>query len=143
MFDVDLLNNPAINTKFKPSNFGIKFEHILMDILDNRSSYILQEELLSTQLSIPSQSLKHCDYHKLYDHNFTNPIIHYFNQCAKSKKHSDCIHLSSDSKTDIYYQNKNGSLNEISIKTKNIDLNIIYFLKPMIRNIKFYLVQVV
>ena len=35
MFDVDLLNNPAINTKFKPSNFGIKFEHILMDILDH------------------------------------------------------------------------------------------------------------
>lgn len=41
---------------------------------------------------------------------------------AKSKKHSHCIQLSSDSKTDIYYKNKNGSLNEISIKTKNIDL---------------------
>ena len=41
---------------------------------------------------------------------------------AKSKKHSHCVQLSSDSKTDIYYKNKNGSLNEISIKTKNIDL---------------------
>lgn len=119
----DSLNNQQVMSKFKPSNFGMKFEDILMDILDNRSLYIIKEELLPTQLSIPSQSLKHCDYHKLYDHNFTNPIIHYFNQCAKSKKHSDCIHLSSDSKTDIYYQNKNGSLNEISIKTKNIDLN--------------------
>ena len=122
----DSLNNQQVMSKFKPSNFCMKFEDILMDILDNRSLYIIKEELLPTQLSIPSQSLKHCDYHKLYDHNFTNPIIHYFNQCAKSKKHSDCIHLSSDSKTDIYYQNKNGSLNEISIKTKNIDLHDLY-----------------
>ena len=126
MFDVDLLNNPAINTKFKPSNFGMKFEHILMDILDNHSSYIIEEELLPKQLSVQNQSIKHNDYQKLYNHEFTNPIIHYFNQCAKSKKHSDCIHLSSDSKTDIYYQNKNGSLNEISIKTKNIDLHDLY-----------------
>ena len=123
MFDVDLLNNPAINTKFKPSNFGMKFEHILMDILDNRSSYIIEEELLPKKLSVQNQSLRHNHYQKLYNHKFTNPIIHYFNQCFKSTKHSNCIQLSSDSKTDIYYQNKNGSLNEISIKTKNIDLN--------------------
>lgn len=128
MFDTNLLNlqaslnNHQIMSKFKPSNFGIKFEHILMDILDNNSSYILKEELLPKQLSIQNQSLRHSDYQKLYNHEFTNPIIHYFNQCFQSKKHSDCIHLSSDSKTDIYYKNKNGSLNEISIKTKNIDL---------------------
>ena len=123
MFDVDLLNNPAINTKFKPSNFGIKFEHILMDILDNNSSYILKEKLLPKQLSVQNQSLRHNHYQKLYNPVFTNPIVHYFNSYFKSKKHSNCIQLSSDSKTDIYYQNKNGSLNEISIKTKNIDLN--------------------
>ena len=122
MFDVDLLNNPAINTKFKPSNFGMKFEHILMDILDNHSSYIIKEELLPKELSVQNQSIKHNDYQKLYNHEFTNPIIHYFNQYFKSKKHSHCVQLSSDSKTDIYYKNKNGSLNEISIKTKNIDL---------------------
>lgn len=122
MFDVDLLNNPAINTKFKPSNFGMKFEHILMDILDNHSSYIIKEELLPKEISVQNQSIKHNDYQKLYNHEFTNPIIHYFNQYFKSKKHSHCVQLSSDSKTDIYYKNKNGSLNEISIKTKNIDL---------------------
>lgn len=123
----DSLNNQQVMSKFKPSNFGIKFEHILMDILDNNSSYIIEEELLPKQLSVQNQSLRHNDYHKLYNPAFTNPIIHYFNQCAKSKKHSHCIHLSSDSKTDIYYQNKNGSLNEISIKTKNIDLNNLSF----------------
>lgn len=127
MFDVDLLNNPAINTKFKPSNFGMKFEHILMDILDNRSLYIIEEELLPKKLSVQNQSLRYNDYKKLYNHEFTNPIIHYFNQCAKSKKHSDCIHLSNNSKTDIYYQNKNGSLNEISVKTKNINLDNLSF----------------
>lgn len=129
MFDTNLLNlqaslnNHQIMSKFKPSNFGIKFEHILMDILDNQSSYIIEEELLPKQLSIQNQSLRHNDYKKLYNPVFTNPIIHYFNQYFKSKKHSHCVQLSSDSKTDIYYQNKNGSLNEISIKTKNIDLN--------------------
>ena len=126
MFDVDLLNNQQIMSKFKPSNFGMKFEHILMDILDNRSSYIIEEKLLPKKLSVQNQSLRHNDYKKLYNHEFTNPIIHYFNQCFKSKKHSNCIQLSSDSKTDIYYQNKNGSLNEISIKTKNIDLNNLF-----------------
>jgi hypothetical protein len=60
----DSLNNQQVMSKFKPSNFGMKFEDILMDILDNRSLYIIKEELLPTQLSIPSQSLKHCDYHK-------------------------------------------------------------------------------
>ena len=129
MIDVDLLNfqdslnNQQVMPKFKPSNFGIKFEHILMDILDNQSSYIIEEELLPKQLSIQNQSLRHNDYKKLYNPVFINPIIHYFNQYFKSKKHSHCVQLSSDSKTDIYYQNKNGSLNEISIKTKNIDLN--------------------
>ena len=128
MVDVDLLNfqdslnNQQIMSKFKPSNFGMKFEHILMDILDNNSSYILEEKLLPKQLFVQNQSLRHSDYQKLYNPVFTNPIIHYFNQCFKSKKHSHCIQLSSDSKTDIYYKNKNGSLNEISIKTKNIDL---------------------
>ena len=128
MVDADILNlqnslnNKQVNSKFKPSNFGIKFEHILMDILDNHSSYILEEELLPKQLSVQNQSLRHSDYQKLYNPVFTNPIVHYFNKCFKSKKHSNCIQLSSDSKTDIYYQNKNGSLNEISVKTKNIDL---------------------
>lgn len=128
MVDVDLLNfqdslnNQQIMSKFKPSNFGIKFEHILMDILDNNSSYIIKEELLPKQLSVQNQSLRHNHYQKLYNPVFTNPIVHYFNKCFKSKKHSNCIQLSSDSKTDIYYQNKNGSLNEISVKTKNVDL---------------------
>lgn len=132
MVDVDLLNfqdslnNQQIISKFKPSNFGMKFEHILMDILDNHSSYIIKEELLPKQLSVQNQSIKYNDYQKLYNPEFTNPIIHYFNQCFKSKKHNNCIQLSSDSKTDIYYQNKNGSLNEISIKTKNIDLHDLY-----------------
>lgn len=118
----DSLNNQQVMSKFKPSNFGMKFEHILMDILDNHSSYIIKEELLPKELSVQNQSIKHNDYQKLYNHEFTNPIIHYFNQYFKSKKHSHCVQLSSDSKTDIYYKNKNGSLNEISIKTKNIDL---------------------
>lgn len=124
MVDADILNlqnslnNKQVNSKFKPSNFGIKFEHILMDILDNHSSYILEEELLPKQLSVQNQSIRHSDYQKLYNPVFTNPIVHYFNKCFKSKKHSNCIQLSSDSKTDIYYQNKNGSLNEISVKTK-------------------------
>ena len=118
----DSLNNQQVMSKFIPSNFGIKFEHILMDILDNNSSYIIKEELLPKQLSVQNQSIRHNDYQKLYNPIFTNPIIHYFNQCFKSKKHSHCIQLSSDSKTDIYYKNKNGSLNEISVKTKNIDL---------------------
>lgn len=58
MVDADILNlqnslnNKQVNSKFKPSNFGIKFEHILMDILDNHSSYILEEELLPKQLSV-------------------------------------------------------------------------------------------
>ena len=56
-----------------------------MDILDNNSSYILKEELLPKQLSIQNQSLRHSDYQKLYNHEFTNPIIHYFNQCFQSK----------------------------------------------------------
>lgn len=118
----DSLNNQQVMSKFKPSNFGIKFEHILMDILDNNSSYIIKEELLPKQLSVQNQSIRHNDYQKLYNPIFTNPIVHYFNKWFKSKKHSHCVQLSSDSKTDIYYQNKNGSLNEISIKTKNIDL---------------------
>lgn len=141
MFDVNLLNHPAINTKFKPSNFGMKFENILMDILDNHSSYIIKEELLLKQLSVQNQLLRHNDYYKLYNHKFTNPIIHYFNQCFQSKKHSHCIQLSSDSKTDIYYKNKNGSLNEISIKTKNIDLYSDILTSN--KSNKFYLVQVV
>ena len=52
-----------------------------------------------------------------------NPMIHYFNQYFKSKKHSDCVNLSDCSKTDIYYRNRNGSLNEISIKTKCVKSN--------------------
>ena len=86
MVDVDLLNfqdslnNQQIMSKFKPSNFGMKFEHILMDILDNNSSYILEEKLLPKQLFVQNQSLRHSDYQKLYNPVFTNPIIHYFNQ---------------------------------------------------------------
>ena len=92
MVDVDLLNfqdslnNKQIISKFKPSNFGMKFEHILMDILDNHSSYIIKEELLPKQLSVQNQSIKYNDYQKLYNPEFTNPIIHYFYQCFKSKK---------------------------------------------------------
>lgn len=118
----DSLNNQQVMPKFKPSNFGVKFEHILMGILDNQSSYIIEEELLPKQLSVQNQSLRHNHYQKLYNPKFTNPIVHYFNSYFKSQKHSHCIQLSSDSKTDIYYKNKNGSLNEISVKTKNIDL---------------------
>lgn len=68
MFDTNLLdlqdslNNQQIMSKFKPSNFGMKFEHILMDILDNHLSYIIKEELLPKQLSVQNQSLRHNHY---------------------------------------------------------------------------------
>ena len=97
---------------FKPTEFGLKFEEVLIDILDNKS-----------KLSEDNQLLEHDDYSLLTDLPVNNPIIRYFNSYFKSKKNSDCVNLSPQSKTDIFYKNKNGSLNEISVKTRNVHHN--------------------
>ena len=36
---------------FKPADFGIKFEHILINILDNKSQYIIKQNQLKSKLS--------------------------------------------------------------------------------------------
>lgn len=108
------------NHIFKEINFGLQFEEILIDILDNKSKHIISEDLFESNLSPVNQSLKNADYHNFHGNPANNPMIRYFNSYFKSKKDSDCVNLSVQSKTDIYYKNKNGSLNEISIKTKHI-----------------------
>lgn len=76
------------------SKFGYEFENIISDILngsnDNTSSH---------------------------NEDVGNLLVSHFNRYFKSKKNSKCVVLPSNSKTDIVYQNKNQSLNEISIKT--------------------------
>lgn len=116
------INLPKIHV-FKEINFGLQFEEILIDILDNKSKHIISEDLFESKLSPANQVLKNADYHNFYGNspnNPANPLIRYFNSYFKSKKDSNCVNLSVQSKTDIYYKNKNGSLNEISIKTKYI-----------------------
>lgn len=105
---------------FKEINFGLQFEEILIDILDNKSKHIIPEDSFESKLSPVNQVLKNADYHNLHGNPANNPMIRYFNSYFKSKKDDDCVNLSVQSKTDIYYKNKNGSLNEISIKTKHI-----------------------
>lgn len=108
---------------FKPVDFGLRFEEILIDILDNKSTHIIQPNQFESKLSADNQLLEHehCEHNSSFTdfpaNNPANPLIRYFNQYFKSKKNSDCVNLSSQSKTDIFYKNKNGSLNEISIKT--------------------------
>ena len=118
-FKISLTNN--LIEIFKPADFGIKFEHILINILDNKSEYIIKQDQF--KLSEDNQLLEHNDYSLLTDSPVNNPIICYFNSYFKSKKNSDCVNLSSQSKTDIFYKNKNGSLNEISVKTRNVHHN--------------------
>ena len=105
---------------FQPIIFGNQFEHILIDVLDNKSSYIITEENFPYMLSKYNQELISDSYQDMIGLSANNPIIRYFNSYFKSKKDGDCVNLSVQSKTDIYYKNKNGSLNEISIKTKHI-----------------------
>ena len=120
-FKISLTNN--LIEIFKPADFGIKFEHILINILDNKSEYIIKQDQFKSKLSEDNQLLEHNDYSLLTDSPVNNPIICYFNSYFKSKKNSDCVNLSSQSKTDIFYKNKNGSLNEISVKTRNVHHN--------------------
>lgn len=108
------------NHIFKEINFGLQFEEILIDILDNKSKHIIAEDTFESKLSPVNQVLKNADYHNLHGNPANNPMIRYFNSYFKSKKDGNCVNLSVQSKTDIYYKNKNGSLNEISIKTKHI-----------------------
>ena len=110
---------------FKPADFGIKFEHILINILDNKSEYIIKQNQFKSKLSKDNQLLEHYkhSYSLLTDTPVNNPIVRYFNSYFKSKKNSDCVNLSPQSKTDIFYKNKNGSLNEISVKTRKIHHN--------------------
>lgn len=108
------------NHIFKEINFGLQFEEILIDILDNKSKHIIAEDTFESKLSPANQVLKNADYNNLHGNPANNPMIRYFNSYFKSKKDGDCVNLSVQSKTDIYYKNKNGSLNEISIKTKHI-----------------------
>lgn len=105
---------------FEAKKFGLQFEEILIDILDNKSNHIITEDAFESKLSPVNQVLKNADYHNLHGNPANNPMIRYFNSYFKSKKDSDCVNLSVNSKTDIYYKNKNGSLNEISIKTKHV-----------------------
>ena len=107
---------------FKPTEFGLKFEEVLIDILDNKSKHIIQQNQFKSKLSEDNQLLEHDDYSLLTDLPVNNPIIRYFSY-FKSKKNSDCVNLSPQSKTDIFYKNKNGSLNEISVKTRNVHHN--------------------
>ena len=74
-------------------------------------------------LSKYNQELISDNYQDMIGLTGNNPIIRYFNSYFKSKKNSDCVNLSDQSKTDIYYRNNNGSLNEISIKTKCVKSN--------------------
>lgn len=106
---------------FKPTEFGLKFEEVLIDILDNKSKHIIQQNQFEYKLSKDNQLWKHDNYSLLTDSPINNPIVRYFNSYFKSKKNSDCVNLSSQSKTDIFYKNKNGSLNEISVKTHKIN----------------------
>ena len=108
---------------FQPIIFGNQFEHILIDVLDNKSSYIITEENFPYMLSKYNQELISDSYQDMIGLSANNPIIRYFNSYFKSKKNSDCVNLSDCSKTDIYYRNRNGSLNEISIKTKCVKSN--------------------
>lgn len=116
------LSNSLIEI-FKPADFGLKFEDILIDILDNKSKHIIKQNQFKSKLSEDNQLLEHDDYSLLTDLPVNNPIIRYFNSYFKSKKNSDCVNLSPQSKTDIFYKNKNGSLNEISVKTRNVHHN--------------------
>ena len=116
------LSNSLIEI-FKPADFGLKFEDILIDLLDNKSKHIIKQNQFKSKLSEDNQLLEHDDYSLLTDSPVNNPIIRYFNSYFKSKKNSDCVNLSSQSKTDIFYKNKNGSLNEISVKTRNVHHN--------------------
>ena len=106
---------------FKPTEFGLKFEEVLIDILDNKSKHIIQRNQFESKLSKDNQLWKHDNYSLLTDSPINNPIVRYFNSYFKSKKDGDCVNLSSQSKTDIFYKNKNGSLNEISVKKHKIN----------------------
>lgn len=121
---------------FQPADFGLKFEDILIDILDGKSKYIIQPSQFQSKLSTDNQLLQQdkCS-HSLTESSTNNPIIRYFNSYFKSKKNSDCVNLSSQSKTDIFYKNKNGSLNEISIKTKKVHHNEILLLNGIRLNL--------
>lgn len=125
---------------FQPADFGLKFEDILIDILDGKSKHIIQLNQFESKLSKDNQLLVHDErsYSSFTDSPVNNPansLIRYFNSYFKSKKNSDCVNLSSQSKTDIFYKNKNGSLNEISIKTKKVHHNKI----PLLTGIKLNL----
>ena len=67
--------------------FGMKFETVMANILNDDNEYVGKQ------------------------------LINHFNRYFKSKKSSECVVLSSNFKTDIVYQNKNRTLNEIGIKT--------------------------
>lgn len=76
------------------SRFGYAFENIMSNILNGSNDNTLS-----------------------YNQDVGNLLVSHFNRYFKSKKNSKCIVLPNNSKTDIVYQNKNQSLNEISIKT--------------------------
>lgn len=64
---------------FKPTEFGLKFEEVLIDILDNKSKHIIQQNQFKSKLSEDNQLLEHDDYSLLTDLPVNNPIIRYFN----------------------------------------------------------------
>ena len=89
-----LFNSDAEKQRVLSSKFGYQFENIMSDILNGSNSNPLNNNA-----------------------NVGNLLVSHFNRYFKSKKNSKCVVLPSNSKTDIVYQNKNQSLNEISIKT--------------------------
>ena len=64
---------------FKPTEFGLKFEEILIDILDNKSKHIIQQNQFESKLSKDNQLWKHDSYSSLTNSPINNPIIRYFN----------------------------------------------------------------
>ena len=122
--NIETLSN--LPSMFKPADFGLRFEEILIDILDNKSTHIIKPDQFESKLSADNQLLvdeRSSSFTNFPTNNPANSLIRYFNQYFKSKKSSDCVNLSPQSKTDIFYKNKNGSLNEISIKTHKVSCN--------------------
>ena len=102
--------------------FGKQFEHVLMNILDNQygKSCLITPNKLKTKISKSNQQITDTNYLSLFNDKQEpfNVITKYFNRYFKSLKNSECVIPFRHSKTDIYYINRDQSLNEISVKTK-------------------------
>ena len=82
--NIETLSN--LPSMFKPADFGLRFEEILIDILDNKSTHIIQPDQFASKLSADNQLLvdeRSSSFTNSPTNNPANPLIRYFNQYFK------------------------------------------------------------